>query len=80
MMHPTIHLNGTSKGELLRQLTDAIIAIGDAEIAVAKACPNGRDYYVQGRGAIDDALREHSDRLARLAAVRSELEQIAEGL
>lgn len=79
-MHPTVHLNGTSKAELQRQLLDAIIALGDAEIAVQKAAPNGRDYYPQGRNAINDALTEHASRLSRLASVRSELEQIAEGL
>lgn len=77
---PTIHLNGTSKGELLRQLQDAVIAIGDAEIAVQRACPNGRDYYPQGPDAINAALDEHRARMARLRSVREELEAIAERL
>ena len=46
MMVPTIHLNGTSHDELLRQILDAKEAIRKAVEALANAAPNMRDYYV----------------------------------
>ena len=79
-MVPTIHMNGTSLGELQTQLMDALQAVDAAVDALRRACPNGRDYYPQGDRAIHDALREHGDRVARLAAVRDELTTIAEAV
>lgn len=73
---PSIHLNGTSKNELLDQLQTAYSAVDAAMIAMSKAAPNGRDYYPQGPDAIRKAVVEHSERLAKLAAVSRELETI----
>ena len=75
---PTIHLNGTSPAELVDQLCEAVTAISNAEKALAKACPNGRDYYLQGADAIQEALRQHANRLHHLRAVRDELSEIAQ--
>lgn len=77
---PTVHLNGTSQTELLTQLTTAADAVRDAITAVQKACPNGRDYYPQGRDATQEALRQHANRLHNLTAVRRELVEIAEAI
>jgi len=78
MKHPTIHLNGTSAKDLYEQYSSAIDAIRNAESKLAEAYPNGRDYYVQGPGAIIEATDEHRSRLLRLASVREELEQLIE--
>lgn len=48
MRVPTVHLNGTSKGELLDQAHRAARAVANAITAVMQAAPNGRDFYVQG--------------------------------
>lgn len=77
---PTIHLNGTAREELLSQLCDAITAIMAAMDTLAKACPNGRDYYPQGPDAIQEALRQHANRLHNLKAVLDELNEIGEAL
>ena len=77
---PTVHLNGTSKGELLRQLIDAINAIHTAEDKLAQACPNGRDYYVQGPSATALAMDQHAKRARALRSARDELEAIAEAV
>lgn len=77
---PTVHLNGTSREELLTQLTTAADAVRDAITALQKACPNGRDYYPQGDGATQEARRQHANRLHHLTAVRSELVEIAEAI
>ena len=63
MMVPTVHLNGTSKCELMRQVMGARIALHTAIDALQQACPNGRDYYVQG----PDATQGH-DRASLAAA------------
>lgn len=77
---PTIHLGGTSRQELLDQLSNAMAAVSDAEAALGAACPNGRDYYVQGQDAIQEALRQHANRLHNLRAVYIELNEIAEAV
>jgi polysaccharide pyruvyl transferase WcaK-like protein len=75
---PTIHMNGTSQQELLDQICMALSAIRDAEQAMRAVTPNGRDYYPQGPDAIQEALRQHANRLHNLRAVHDELEQIGE--
>jgi len=74
---PTIHLNGTSRESLMDRLRDAMDAIIEAEKALMQACPNGRDYYPQGPDAIQEALRQHANRLHNLRAVYIELMEIA---
>ena len=77
---PTVHLNGTSREELLTQLTTAADAVRDAISAVQKACPNGRDYYPQGKDAVREALRQHDNRLRCMADVLCDLSEIAEAI
>lgn len=77
---PTIHSNGTSPGELVDRLCEAVTAIMDAEKALAQACPNGRDYYPQGADATQEALRQHANRMHHLRAVRDELSEIASAI
>lgn len=75
---PTVHLNGTSRTELLNQLIDAARALKKGQEALAQAAPNGRDYY-----RIDDpriftmAQKQHAERLAKVGEVINELEAIA---
>lgn len=42
---PLVHLNGTSKQELIEQRANAIDALTEAGRQLAFAGPNGRDYY-----------------------------------
>lgn len=75
---PVVHLNGTSKEELVKQMDDAYDAINNAFETLKKAAPNGRDYYVRdNEGHLDRAVAEHQDRLRRLASVMNECEAIA---
>ena len=75
---PTVHLNGTSKQELLDQLKNAFRAVREAEAIVRKAYPHGRDYYVQtDTGGIEEAMRQHGRRLVSLNNIANELEAIA---
>ena len=75
---PTIHSNGTSRDELLRNLTDAIAALQTAIQEVGRTCPHGRDYYPQGEDAIREALARHDRRMRDLRAIQRELNEIAE--
>jgi len=58
-------------------LIDAKLAIDNALTTLQRACPNGRDYYPQGQGAILRAQAEHAERCAKLGGVADELEQLA---
>ena len=83
MMIPTVHLNGTSKNELLAQVEEAQRGVSVALRAMSSAAPNGRDYYPQGPSAYAEAEREHLARVNKLVDVRQELlalyEAIADG-
>lgn len=65
---PTIHLNGTSRAELMEQFQNAHNALYQAMRALEDCAPNGRDYYPQGDSALSVAVAEH---VARILAVKS---------
>ena len=77
MIAPTIHLNGTSRDEISRQLEEAYAAVNAAIDALKRAAPNGRDYYPQGLDAIDRAMDEHFARMLKLQSVADEIENLA---
>ena len=76
MTLPTIHLNGTSGKELCDGYEAAHTAINAAIESLAETHPNGRDYYPQGPDAFTVARDEHFDRISRLQAVMSEVEEL----
>jgi len=78
MMLPTIHRNGTKGHALLEGYCDAISAIHAALGALARAAPNGRDYYPQGDDACITADQEHDARKHSLIKVLNELQVLAE--
>lgn len=73
---PSVHANGTSKGALIQQLSDAWDALEAARTALRQAAPNGRDYYPQGPDAIEQATAQHLDRLRRIDGVQDELQEM----
>lgn len=77
---PTVHINGTSQQMLMDQLGNAIDAVHEAGRKLAAACPNGRDYYVQGGDAIKAALDQHEARMAKLKSIATDLESIMEAV
>lgn len=84
MRVPSVHLNGTSKDELIRQLEEAGLAIRDAIEKLQGAAPHGRDYYVQDtttkENAYREAAEEHRSRLVRMKSVLEEVVLIHERL
>lgn len=80
MKIPTVHLNGTSREELVRQLEAAAHALDQACVALQDMQPNGRDYYPQGNDAIRQVCQEHAARQRKVADVRDEIRAIWEGI
>lgn len=80
MITPTVNLNGTSGKELFNLNLAVVEKLRDAIDALAKACPNGRDYQTMGQDAHRIAVREHHQRQERLDYVMSEMEAITETL
>jgi hypothetical protein len=77
---PTVHLNGTSRAELLDGVTAAAQAIDRAMDKLADAWPNGRDYYPQEGNARERAAEWYTERALALRTIRDELMQIAEAI
>lgn len=70
---PTVHLNGSSKEELLGQVLDAAHAVDAAIRKLADAAPNARDYYPQGAEVIISAQQEHRARIEQVSEVYRDL-------
>jgi len=73
---PTVHLNGTSKTELLAQYRAMYDAVRSAIHVMVENGPHGRDYYPQGNGAANKAINEHRFRVDALRRVQNEIEAI----
>ena len=80
MILPTIHMNGTSREELVAQLEFASMALETAYQTLKRAAPNGRDYYPQGPEAIGVATAEHMARLKKLDEVKHEVDRLMLGI
>lgn len=78
MTLPTIHLNGTSAGELYQQWDRVADTLRGAIEAMAAATPNGRDYYPQGDGVAGQAIAEHEDRIRILHSLRVQALEMCE--
>ena len=76
MRLPSIHLNGTSAEALERQYENASTALVAAIEALCEASPNGRDYYVQGASATQEAIAEHEARIKSLRAVLKDVDTL----
>jgi hypothetical protein len=71
---PVVHLNGTSKQELLELREGAYQALTRAVEALRNMAPNGRDFYpVPGR--MDLALAQHTRRMKVLTDLMKEIEE-----
>lgn len=77
---PSVHLNGTGRAELCRQLEAAHTALESGAEALGRAAPNARDYYVQSPEAFALARAEHVQRLGAIEGVQRELLAIWEAV
>ena len=76
-MKPTIHFNGTSRGDLHAGYMNALIAVEEALKMVQATSPHGRDDYPQGAEAIVEATLEHRKRMQDLEAIQADFEKLA---
>jgi len=75
---PIVHLNGTSKRELLAQISNANHALIAAVDALQKMSPNGRDYYLTGN--LKEAEKAHRDRVLKVMSVQTDIMAIGEAI
>lgn len=73
LITPTVHLNGTSKEELVELRLAAVEACRALHEAMQKAMPNDRDYYPQGEGAGKQAREAWAERLQLIELISDEL-------
>jgi hypothetical protein len=76
VIHPTIHLNGTAKCDLIDQWSEVVNACIALQRALSAATPNGRDYYPQGAARFAEALVEHAGRKNAIDALIREMRQL----
>jgi hypothetical protein len=72
---PMVHLNGTSRDDLLDVREKAYFALSEAFDALRQIAPNGRDYYPYGPGALEAAIDLN---MSRMAAVQKVIDGLAE--
>lgn len=77
LVPPTIHMNGTSKDELLNQLVAVVSALDAALAAINAAAPNGRDYYPQGPEAFREAQAAFEERVLAVRRVHTDFSNLA---
>ena len=76
MQLPHIHLNGTPAETLERQYYNAVYAVSEALEDLRKIETHGRDYYAISSDAINVAVSEHRERVAKLESVKADLERL----
>jgi len=77
LLPPTVHLNGTSKDELLNQLEAVVSALDAALAAINAAAPNGRDFYPQGPEALTNAQAAFEERILAVRRVHTDFSNLA---
>tara|TARA_R100000005_G_scaffold79003_1_gene46145 strand:+ start:353 stop:652 length:300 start_codon:yes stop_codon:yes gene_type:complete len=75
---PTVHLNGTCKGDLLQGNVKILSAINELREAIS-SCPfHGRDYYVQDSDPMKDAFNDDNAFSAAYDERRKHLDNIGD--
>lgn len=59
---PIVHLNGTSREQLIEQQMEVVHALKAALAKLKEAAPNMRDYYPKP-GLWDEAVKQHDHRV-----------------
>lgn len=73
VIHPIVHMNGTSADELIDLRSNAWDALRKALDMLKRMAPNGRDYYPEP-GRMDLAHEQHDRRLRTVCNLMNELE------
>ncbi len=70
---PIVNINGTSREQLVKQYTDAMIAIENAGGLLQNSAPHGRDYQTLPTAEFNLAMSEHRTREKALLRVLHDL-------
>lgn len=72
---PTVHLNGTSKDELITGFANQYEALTAALRCMERYAPNARDYYIlkEGGSKFIAATAAHTKRLEAIEQMREDL-------
>ncbi len=75
---PMIHMNGTSKESINKDLERVYTALSAAYEALKQCCPHGRDYYTynDNSSTYEKALAEHRERQKAIDAIKDEIEAL----
>jgi hypothetical protein len=73
---PTVHLNGTSKDDLLMQLRQAIITATALKEFLQEGMPHDRDFFLQGEGMGMRARMHQKVRVLKVETIIDELTAI----
>ncbi len=75
---PILNRNGTPASHLREAYANALTAIRDAQTALGETYPHGRDFQTETTGlAMRRAQTQHTERLAKLQNIVTELEALA---
>lgn len=74
---PVIHRGGTPKEMLLEQTLEVVHALRDVRNAMAKAAPNGRDFFLAGPDALRVAETAHRQRADLVRQLEEDYEALA---
>lgn len=77
MLIPTIHSNGDSQKNLLTEATDALRDLRKSRETILKITVNGRNFYPQGPGVINEATNRFREMVSRFDSVITEIEEYA---
>ena len=75
---PIVTLNGSGVEDLIEQCDNVVRALGEAQEALYKASPHGRDY--QGGGDYSSARAEHNARIGSIDKMLKDYAEIQEYL
>jgi hypothetical protein len=70
---PIVHLNGTTRTELVELRANCVDSLREAGRMLAAMAPNGRDYYPEP-GRMDRAVEQHDRRMNALRELINEIE------
>lgn len=73
---PLIHINGTSRDDLIRSYTAQYLSLKQAIRVFTDHPPHGRDYYPLGPSALNQAYTEYEHRIATLRGVLTDIDAI----
>ncbi len=71
MFKPTVHLNGTSRGELMAQQNQVMAAAKLLMDVMYNAMPHDRDYYPQHGPAGQKARDEWIEEIRKVSAIHA---------